>query len=100
MRSTSSAGRNLFSGEGNELRFRGWPPCRQTLHCSQPAQPQDEDTALSDFGARPNLAFMGLHDLIHDGQAQTGASFKLRLKGSEDFLHQLPASCQGRYRRN
>ena len=71
--------------------FAAEPLRRQTFYRRQAAQPEDEDAALSDFGARPDLAFVGLHDLVHDGQAQPGAAFELRLEGLEDFLDQLPA---------
>ena len=43
------------------------------------------------LGTRPDFAFMGLDDLINDGQTQSGAAFKLGLEGLEDFFHQLPA---------
>src|SRR4029077_8861851 len=91
MRFTSSARRNGLPCFGKEFGFRGQPFRRLALYRRQAAQPQDEDTALSDLGARPNLAFMRLDDLIHDGQSQPGAAFELRLEGFEDFLYQLPA---------
>ena len=58
---------------------------------ASPAQAENEDAAFSDLGTRPHLAFVRLHDLIHDGQTQPGAAFELRLEGLKDFLHQLPA---------
>ena len=32
---------------------------------------------------------MGLHDLIHDGQAESGAAFEIRLERLEDFFDLL-----------
>src|ERR1700690_4418154 len=85
-RSTSCAGHGHGDpGLGNEFRLRGRPFRRQALYRRQTAQAENEDAAFSDFGARPNLAFMRLDDLIHDGQTQAGAAFELRLEGLEDL---------------
>src|SRR6185437_10556013 len=91
MRSTSPARRNRFPGLGKEFWLRSRRFGRQALYRRQAAQPEHEDAALSNSGARPHFAFMRLYDLIYDGQAQSGAAFELRLEGLEDFLHQLPA---------
>ena len=75
------------------------PPCPPAAHCfpawglgcgaagssrisprPQPpgAQRENKDAfAFPDFGTRPHLAFVRLHDQIHDGQAQPGAAFEL-----------------------
>src|SRR5215472_11544469 len=50
---------------------------------------QHEHASLPWLGPRPNLALMSLNDLIHDRQTETGASFKLRLKGLEDLFNHL-----------
>src|SRR5215469_15061531 len=55
----------------------------------QAAQPQDEGGALARFRSRPHFSFVRLHDLINDGQAQSGAAFKVRLERLEDFLDLL-----------
>jgi predicted dehydrogenase len=34
-------------------------------------------TTMPGFGTRPDLAFMGLHDLIDNGETQACAAFKL-----------------------
>jgi hypothetical protein len=42
--------------------------------------------ALSQLRACPYLALMGLNYLINDRQTETGAPFKIRLKGLKDFF--------------
>src|SRR5947207_3205551 len=46
-------------------------------------------SALSSFRPGPNFSFMGLHNLINNGQAEAGTAFKLGLEGLEDFLDGL-----------
>src|ERR1700689_176599 len=38
-------------------------------------QAEDERGSLPRLRSRPNLAFMGLHNLVDDGQAEAGAAF-------------------------
>src|ERR1035437_6446340 len=52
----------------------------------QSPQPQHEAGALADFGTRPHLALMGLDDLVHDGEAESGSVRKAGLKGLEDLI--------------
>src|ERR1700756_2801892 len=52
-------------------------------------QPENKYAALPHLGSSPNLAFVCLHDLIHNGQAQTGATFKIRLEGLKYLFHNL-----------
>src|ERR1035441_4222600 len=52
-------------------------------------QPQHKAGALADFGTRPHLALMGLDDLVHDGEAESGSVRKAGLEGLEDFLRLL-----------
>src|SRR6266567_2679430 len=56
---------------------------------SQAPQPQHEGCSLIQFGTRPDLALMGLHDLVHDGQAQTGAAVESGLEGFENLFRLL-----------
>src|SRR5208283_5814247 len=49
-------------------------------------QTKHEAGALAGFRTRPHLAFVRLDDLVHDGQAETGSTFKVRLEGFEDFF--------------
>src|ERR1035437_4969294 len=53
------------------------------------AQPQDERGSLPWLGARPNLAFMRLHNLVNDSQPEPSASLEVRLEGLEDFFDLL-----------
>src|SRR5262245_11589939 len=53
-------------------------------------QAQHENAALSLLGARPDLAFVRLHNLINDGQAEAGAAFKSGLKRLENLFDLLP----------
>src|SRR5579863_7088273 len=55
--------------------------------CRQAPQTQNEYRATARVGARPNLAFMGLHDLVNDGQAESGAPLELRLEGLKNLLN-------------
>src|SRR5450759_5315069 len=52
-------------------------------------QPHHEAGAFADFRTRPHLALMRLDNLVHDGQAQPGSAFKVRLEGLEDFFRLL-----------
>src|SRR5437899_7655657 len=42
-------------------------------------QKENKQATLPHLGSGPNFAFVRLHNLIHDGQAQPGAAFKIRL---------------------
>src|ERR1700690_4103130 len=53
------------------------------------AQPHYELAALPLLGASPNLAFVALHDLINDGQAQPAATFEIGLEGFENLFNHL-----------
>ena len=58
-------------------------------------QAQHKGCALTLLGTCPDLAFVRLHDLVDNGQAQAGSTLKLRLKRFKDFLdglwsHALP----------
>src|SRR5215472_912742 len=52
-------------------------------------QPHYEHAALPRHGARPNLAFVRLHDLVNDGQPQSRTALKLRLEGLKNFFNHL-----------
>ena len=52
-------------------------------------QPQNKFAALPEFGASPHFAFVRLHNLIDDGQTQSGAALEFGLEWLEDFLYQL-----------
>src|SRR6266478_3574345 len=52
-------------------------------------QPHYETRALADCRTRPHLALMRLDDLVHDGQAEAGSTFKVRLEGLEYFFRLL-----------
>src|SRR5271168_3035513 len=53
------------------------------------AQPQNKFTSLPGLRTGPDLAFVRLHNLIYDRQAQARATFKLRLERLKDLLDQL-----------
>src|ERR1700757_1085414 len=53
------------------------------------AQAQDESGALAWFRASPDLAFVGLHDLIHNGQTEARASFEIGLERFENLFDLL-----------
>src|SRR6266478_1522552 len=93
MRSTSDPGRgcDAFSRRSRSWHFGNAPFLGDAFCNRHPAQPQDENAALPYLGAGPHLAFMRLDNLIHDGQTQPGAAFKLGLEGFKNLLHQLPA---------
>src|SRR5580704_3650058 len=76
-------------GCGNDLaaltaHFCGGAFCR-----IQTPQPQDEHAALPKFRARPDFAFVSLHNLVNDGQTQAGAAFKLGLERLKNLLNKL-----------
>ena len=52
-------------------------------------QTQHKLASLSQFRACPDFTVVGLHDLVHNGQAESGAAFELRLEGLENFVHDL-----------
>src|SRR5258708_325866 len=52
-------------------------------------QPHYEARALADCRTRPHFALMRLDDLVHDGQAEAGSAFKVRLEGFEDLFRLL-----------
>src|SRR6202521_5550308 len=59
------------------------------MHILHAPQPYHEAGAFADFRARPHLALVGLDNLVHDGQAEAGSAFKVRLEGLEDFFRLL-----------
>src|SRR5258706_9614479 len=70
-------------GEGFRRRSAGRP------FSIEPPQPQDESGSLPWLGSSPHLAFMRLHDLVDDRQAEARAAFKARLEGLENLLRLL-----------
>src|SRR3974390_2666731 len=52
-------------------------------------QSQDEGSSLPLLGASPDFAVVRLHDLVDDGEAESGATLKVGLKGLEDFFDLL-----------
>src|SRR5271165_1739515 len=54
-----------------------------------PPQTQHERSAFADFRTGPDLAVVRLHNLVHDGQTESGATFKVGLEGLEDLLRLL-----------
>src|SRR6266487_542122 len=52
-------------------------------------QPKNKNAALPHLGSGPNFAFVRLHNLINNGQAQPRAAFKVRLEGLEYLFHNL-----------
>ena len=66
-------------------------PGRHCFACCEAAHSQHEYASLPQFGPDPYLAFVRLNNLVNDRQAQTGATFKLRLEWLEYFLDQLRA---------
>src|SRR5436309_13546788 len=52
-------------------------------------QTENKHATLPHLGSGPNFAFVRLHNLIHDGQAQTGATFKVRLERLKYLFHNL-----------
>src|SRR5260370_28497740 len=59
--------------------------------CLQAPQFQNESSSLTLPRSRPHLAFMRLHNLVHDGEAQPGTAFKVRLEWLEDLFYLLRA---------
>src|SRR5580658_2115197 len=53
------------------------------------SQTHHEAGSGAGFRARPHFALMCLHDLVHDGQAEAGSAFKVRLEGLEYLLRLL-----------
>src|SRR5438876_11691852 len=73
--------------------------CGGDFRGTHATQPKNKNAALPHLGSGPNLAFVRLHNLIHDGQAQTGATFKIRLEGLKYLFHNLrrhAAACVGK----
>src|SRR6266850_6848815 len=61
---------------------------RGAARCCAP-QAENEHATLSRFGPGPHLAFVGLHDLINNGQTEAGTAFELGLEGLENLLDNL-----------
>src|SRR5216684_1923650 len=89
-------------GCGNRRRFReqtGLRLARRDLAqpegarclCLQAPQFQNESSSLTLPRSRPHLAFMRLHNLVHNGEAQPGTALKVRLEWLEDLFYLLPA---------
>src|SRR5580693_5495090 len=55
----------------------------ESLFRREATQTQHKDASLPQLGTGPNLAFVGLDNLVHDGQAQAGPTFELRLERLE-----------------
>src|SRR6266568_4004057 len=49
-------------------------------------QPENERGSLPGLRSRPNLAFMRLHNLVDDGQPESGTALEVGLEGFEDFF--------------
>src|SRR5229473_6769836 len=81
----SSSGCRCGGGGGGGCSASGALVMRM-LHAPQPHY---ETRALADCRTRPHLALMRLDDLVHDGQAEAGSAFKVRLEGLEDFFRLL-----------
>src|SRR5580692_4436179 len=64
---------------------------RQTLTPHEATQAKHKHAPLAQLGARPDLAFVGLDDLVDDRQTKTRATFELRLKRFEYLLDELLA---------
>src|SRR5580704_9605857 len=87
-----------YHGDGSRDisgRFGACMPIGGDLHQTQilrgdhAAQPQNEDATLPRLGAGPHLAFVGLHDLVNDGQSQSRATLELRLERFENLVDDL-----------
>src|SRR5208282_2953328 len=74
------------SGCGGSCAGATWRVRMLILHAPQP---HHEAGAGADFRARPHFALVRLHDLVHDGQAEAGATFKVRLERLEYFFRLL-----------
>src|SRR5580693_3129795 len=72
-------------GEGFRRASGGGPFCVEPF-CVQSPQPKNESGAMSWLGTGPDFAFMRLHDLVDDCQAEAGATFETRLEGLENLF--------------
>src|ERR1700674_4827523 len=89
MRSSCLGRRNDHGGVEQRRRGLSCGACQwssQSLSRREATQPKHEHAALAQIGARPNLTFVGLDDLVDNSQTQTGATFELRLERLEHFL--------------
>ena len=92
MRSTSFRGDGGWQRVG-QLESSGLAAVRDrwsSFRGRNAAQPQHKFAALPELGARPHLAFVGLHDLIDDRQAQ--ARCRLQIP-TEMARRSFPTSC-------
>src|SRR5208337_3479272 len=55
----------------------------------EPAQAHYETGALANFRTSPHLTLVRLHDLVDNGQAEAGSTFKVRLERFEDCFRLL-----------
>src|SRR3979490_704998 len=76
------------SSRGGGQRAGRWRQSDTRFH---PPQPHHKAATLAHFRTRPDFTFVRLHDLVDDRQAQSGASFKIRLEGLEDLFRLLRA---------
>src|SRR5271157_4408370 len=78
-----------------ERRSGNWHACKCGRRSSgggnlvEPAQAHHETGTLANFRTRPHLALVRLHDLVDNGEAKAGSTFKVRLEGLEDFFRLL-----------
>src|SRR5258707_1258569 len=91
---TSPSSRSGRDSAG-QLRFRSRRRSNTRFH---PPQPHYEAGTLAHFRTRPDFAFMRLHNLVDDRQAESGTLFEIRLEGLEDFFSLLRAK-SGRVRK-
>src|SRR6266567_1956954 len=95
---SSSQIRMLGMGAFSDQPLRGSLGDRLRIRCGnrdrpffRPADSQDERAALPGFRPYPDLALVRLHNLIHNGQSQSGPALELRLERLKNFLHHLRA---------
>src|ERR1700690_297152 len=66
------------------------------VHMLDTPQPDYKAGSLAELRARPHLALMRLHDLVDDGEAESGSALENRLERVKDFFRLLPIdTCAG-----
>src|SRR5215470_8079419 len=98
-RSPFPNGAQGYGGQGSRRRHLVFAVLRFQLAptTQSPApQAQHERCALAQLRARPYLAFMRLHNLVNDGQAQPGATVKARLERLKDLFRLLSGHSDAR----
>src|SRR6266404_3716276 len=68
--------------------------CRRHVLDRCPAETNHECTSLPRLGPDPHLSLMRMNNLVHNGQAQSGPTFKLRLERFESFFRHLRTHTQ------